>query len=701
MELDRATPATSADPATSVGRPHPLGAHPLDGGTNFSVWSRTARQLDLLLFDDVDDSHPSRTIILAPQSNRTSSFWHVFVPGVGPGQVYAWRAHGTYDPSAGLRHDPSAVLLDPYGVAVAVPSRYDRLEAGRPGRDPSGAMKSVVADLTAYDWEGDAPLGRPFSRTVIYELHVRGFTCHPNSGVERPLAGTYAGLIAKIPYLQSLGITAVELMPVQAFDAQDAPRGLTNYWGYSPVSFFAPHPAYASTRDPLGALDEFRTMVKDLHRAGIEVILDVVFNHTAEAGAAGPTFCWRGLDNRAYYLLDAADQSSYRDYTGCGNTLNANHALVRSMTIDALHHWVDHMHVDGFRFDLASIMSRDTDGMPLANPPVIYQIESDPVLAGTKLIAEAWDGGGLYQVGTFVGDRWREWNGQFRDDIRRFVRGDTGTVPLLPNRVLASPDLFKGRPAEVEHSINFVSCHDGFTLNDLVSYSRKHNEANLLDNTDGTDADYSTNCGVEGPSDDPAVEALRSRLIRSLLGITLISMGVPMIGMGDEARRTQRGNNNAFCQDNETSWLDWDLTEREAGLRRFVRGLVDVRLALDMTQVLHGLTLEEFLARSVVEFHGVRLHQPDWSADSHALALTIRSVIGTRMVHALLNAWEEPLDFELPPVASPRLPWRRVVDTGLDAPNDVCPLASAQAVAGMTYRAAAHSVVLLSADLRG
>ncbi|HET8987248.1 MAG TPA: glycogen debranching protein GlgX, partial [Humibacillus sp.] len=598
MELSR---------AEAVGRPHPLGAHRVDGGTNFSVWSRTASHIDLLLFDDVDDSRPSRTILLEPQRNRTASFWHVLVPDVEPGQLYAWRVHGAFDPSAGLRHDASALLLDPYGVGVAVPSRYDRMAGARAGRDPSTAMKSVVADLTAFDWEKDTPLGRPFSRTVIYELHVRGFTAHPTSGLDGRLAGTYAGLVARIPYLQSLGITAVELMPVQAFDPQDAPPGLTNYWGYSPVSFFAPHAAYASTSDPLGALDEFRTMVKELHRAGIEVILDVVFNHTAEGGPEGPTFCWRGLDNRAYYLLDAADQARYRDFTGCSNTLNANHSVVRRMTIDALHHWVDQMHVDGFRFDLASIMSRDTDGNPLANPPVIYQIESDPVLAGTKLIAEAWDGGGLYQLGTFVGERWREWNGKFRDDIRRFVRGDAGTVPLLPNRVLASPDLFRGRPAEVEHSINFVACHDGFTLNDLVSYSRKHNEANLFDNRDGTDADYSMNCGVEGESDDPAVEGLRLRQVKNLLGITLISMGVPMIAMGDEVRRTQGGNNNAFCQDNETSWFDWDLTERHAGLRRFVRGLIDVRFALDMTQVMHGLTLEEFLARSVVEIHGVHL----------------------------------------------------------------------------------------------
>ena len=294
------------------------------------------------------------------------------------------------------------------------------------------------------------------------------------------------------------------------------------------------------------------------------------------------------------------------------------------MTVDALHHWVDQMHVDGFRFDLASAMTRDTSGTPMADPPVIWQIESDPVLAGTKLIAEAWDVAGLYQLGSFVGDRWREWNGKFRDDIRRFARGDRGTVALLPNRLLASPDLFGGRPAEVEHSINFVACHDGFTLNDLVCYAHKHNEANLADNKDGTDDNYSTNCGVEGPSDDPAIERMRTRRVKNLLGITLIAMGVPMIGMGDEVRRTQLGNNNPYCQDNEISWFDWSLTDQYADIRRFVRGLIDVRLELDMTRVMHGLPLREFLTRSLVEFHGVRLHQPDWSDDSHTLALTVQ-----------------------------------------------------------------------------
>lgn len=677
---------TARFPAT--GRAYPLGASLIDGGANFSVWSRTHGPLDLLLFDDVDDARPSRVVSLGRMTNRTAYYWHVHVQGIEPGQVYAWRVHGT-----------SAILLDPYSVAVAVPAAYDRQANANADPGPGTAMKSVVVDLSGYDWEGDAPLGRPFARTVIYELHVRGFTAHPNSGLAPELAGTYAGLTAKIPYLSSLGITAVELMPVLAFDPQDAPPGLVNYWGYSPVSFFAPHAAYASSRDPIGALDEFRTMVKELHRAGIEVILDVVFNHTAEGGADGPTFCWRGLDNEAYYLLDPTNPVRYLDFTGCGNTVNANHSVVRRMIMDALHHWVDQMHVDGFRFDLASAMTRDERGAPMVNPPIIWEIESDPVLAGTKVIAEAWDVAGLYQLGSFVGDRWREWNGKFRDDVRRFVRGDSGAVASLPNRLLGSPDLFGRRPAEVEHSINFVACHDGFTLYDLVSYARKHNEANLSGNVDGSDDNYSTNCGVEGPSDDLDVERLRTRLAKNLLGIALIAMGVPMISMGDEVLRTQKGNNNAYCQDNEISWFDWSLTDRHADIRRFVEKLIDVRLELDMTQVMHGLPLQEFLTRSLVHFHGCRLNQPDWSEGSRTLAVTVRSLIGTRMVHAMLNSSAEPAEFELPEVAAPDLPWRRVVDTALDPPDDVADLTAAQPISGKTYFVGAHSVVFLCADL--
>jgi isoamylase len=674
--------------ATRPGQSHPLGSTVTPGGTNFSLWSRSATSMDLLLYDGQDLFVPTRVIRLDPRVNRTFTYWHVLVPDVRPGQVYAWRATGPDEPHLGLRHDPDAQLLDPYAAAVLMEPT-----AG-------GGLRGVVADLGTYDWEGDTPLRHPFSRSVVYELHVKGFTAHPSSGIDPQRRGTYAGLVEKIPYLQDLGVTAVELMPVQAHTNDDAPPGLVNYWGYNPVSLFAPHPAYASAPSTLGVLDEFRDMVKALHRAGLEVILDVVFNHTAEGDETGRTLSWRGLDNPAYYLLDPADPRRYLDYTGCGNTLNANHPIVRRTILDALRRWVADFHVDGFRFDLASILSRDSDGTPMANPPVVWDIETDPVLAGTKIIAEAWDAAGLYQVGSFIGDRWREWNGRFRDDIRRFVRGDTGTVAALPNRLLASPDLYGNRPAEVEHSVNFVSCHDGFTLNDLVSYSRKHNEANLLDNTDGSDSEWSGNWGVEGATHDPAVERLRNQLVKSFLGITLISMGVPMLGMGDEVRRTQLGNNNAFCQDNDVSWFDWSLLERHADVLRFVRGLIRIRMHFDMTQVEHGLGLRSFLERSHVEFHGTRLHEPDLSDDSHSLALTVRSVVGTRMVHSILNMWTQPLDFELPPPVDTDLPWQRFIDTSLDVPEDVSEPADAPVVEGNSYRAAPHSVVLLVAPLR-
>ena len=385
--------------------------------------------------------------------------------------------------------------------------------------------------------------------------------------------GTFAGLIAKIPYLQQLGITAVELLPVFQFDAQDALPGQVNYWGYAPVSFFA-HQAYSSRQDALGPVDEFRDMVKALHRAGIEVILDVVF--TAEGDQQGPTLSFRGVDNSTYYILEP-DGARYANYTGTGNTLNANHPIVRRLIVDSLRYWVEAMHVDGFRFDLASILTRDASGHPLPNPPVLWDIESDPVLAGTKLIAEAWDAAGLYQVGSFIGDSWKEWNGRFRDDVRSFFRGDEGAVGRLADRVLGSPDI-RAQEREAEQSVNFVTCHDGFTLNDLVSYDQKHNEANGRDNRDGANDNRSWNCGVEGPTDDPAVERLRNRQVKNLLTVMLLALGMPMMLMGDEVRRTQHGN-NAYCQDNETSWFDWTLVAQHADVHRFVT-LLNARRAV-------------------------------------------------------------------------------------------------------------------------
>ncbi len=683
---------------TNIGRSAPLGATVADGGVNFSLFSRGGTGVELALFDRSDDARPSRVICLDPATNRTYHYWHVFVPGMQPGQIYGYRVHGPSDPANGMRFDPGKVLLDPYGRGVVVPKSYSRGAAGKEGDNAATAMKSVVVDVHAYDWEGDTPLRRPSSKTVVYEMHVRGFTQHPNSGVAPSIRGTYAGLIEKIPYLQQLGVTAVELLPVFQFDAQDCPPGRINYWGYAPVSFFAPHHAYSSRQDSLGPADEFRDMVKALHRAGIEVILDVVFNHTAEGDHQGPTQSFRGLDNNIYYILQE-DRSRYANYTGTGNTLNANHPIVRRMIVDSLRYWVEAMHVDGFRFDLASILARDASGEVMANPPVLWDIESDPSLAGTKIIAEAWDAAGLYQVGSFVGDSWKEWNGRFRDDLRSFFRGDRGSVARFADRLIGSPQIYGHKRREAEQSVNFVTCHDGFTLNDLISYDRKHNEANGEDNRDGSDDNRSWNCGVEGPTDDPAVERLRNRHVKNLLTATMLSLGMPMILMGDEVRRTQRGNNNAYCQDNEISWFDWTFLEKHADVHRFVTLLIAKRLSLDAEHEHHRMTLNELLQQATIAWHGVKLRQPDWADYSQSVALGAEIRAEKLLVHVILNAYSGPLDFELPP-ASKRgeNPWRRWIDTSLDSPHDIVPWQNARTVPGCSYRAEARSVVILFAD---
>ena len=684
---------------TTPGRSSPLGPTVSRGGVNFSVFSKSSTRMELLFFDHVDDAKPSAVIPLDPITNRKYHYWHVFVPDIQPGQIYGYRAHGSFAPEKGLRYDPDKILIDPYGKAVAVPEHYSRVSASAPGDNCSTAMKSVVLDASLYDWEGDLPLNRPFAQTVIYEMHVRGFTRHPSSELPAETRGTYRGLIEKIPYLKDLGVTAVELLPVFQFDQQDAPKGLVNYWGYSPISFFAPHQGYSSRKDHLGPIDEFRDMVKALHRAGIEVILDVVFNHTAEGNHAGPTLCYRGLENGVYYIPQE-DRSQYADYSGTGNTLNANQPIVRRLIVDSLRYWVESMHVDGFRFDLASILSRDENGRPLANPPILWDIESDPVLAETKLIAEAWDAAGLYQVGSFVGDSWREWNGQFRDDVRSFMKGDRGTVTRLARRLLGSPDLYGQKEREPEQSINFVTCHDGFTLNDLVSYNEKHNQANGEDNRDGTDFNVSWNCGVEGPTDDPAIESLRNRQVKNFLALTLLALGAPIVLMGDEVRRTQRGNNNAYCQDNEISWFDWKGLDRHADIRRFTRLLL---LPRSVTRGETTLTLNEILRHARITWHGVKLDRPDWSDDSHSLALTARTIDGRFLLHAMNNAYWEPLLFELPPCgAEAHGGWHRVLDTSLASPDDIsegpdeAPLVSEE-----TYLVQPRSVVVLFARRSG
>jgi len=681
------------------GRSSPLGATPSAEGVNFSVFSKHATGVDLLLFDGVDDAKPARAVRLDPSVNRTYHYWHVFVPDVRPGQLYAYRVDGPFEPSSGMRFDPRKVLLDPYGRAVVIPDGYGREAARSVGDNARTAMKSVVVDVSAYDWEGDAPLQRPSSRTIVYEMHVRGFTRHPSCGLPEKTRGTFAGLSEKIPYLQRLGITAVELLPVFQFDAQDAPLGLVNYWGYAPVSFFAPHQGYSARRDPLGAVDEFRDMVKALHRAGLEVILDVVFNHTAEGDHRGPTLSFRGLDNTTYYMLQA-DRAHYANYSGTGNTLNANHPIVRRMILDSLRYWVEVMHVDGFRFDLASVLGRDEWGDVLPNPPVLWDIESDPVLAGTKLIAEAWDAAGLYQVGTFVGDSWKEWNGRFRDDVRSFFRGDEGTVDRVADRLLGSPSLYGHKQREPEASVNFVTSHDGFTLNDLVSYDRKHNEVNGEDNRDGADDNRSWNCGVEGPTDDPAIEKLRTRQVKNLFAVTILSAGMPMILMGDEVRRTQGGNNNAYCQDNETSWFDWTLLAKHADVHRFVTLLNARRVLRDAEPERHRVALNELIREADITWHGVEPYRPDWRFSSHSVAFTAKATSDRTCFHVVLNAYWEALEFQLPRVAGGgHDPWRRWIDTFLESPDDIVDWQHAPLVPDHRYRAEPRSVVVLFAGV--
>jgi glycogen operon protein len=507
--------------------------------------------------------------------------------------------------------------------------------------------------------------------------------------------GTYAGLIEKIPYLKQLGITAVELLPIFQFDPFDAPVGKVNYWGYAPISFFSPHQAYSSDQSPLGPINEFRDMVKALHRAGIEVILDVVFNHTAEGDQRGPTACFRGVDNRSYYILEK-DGEDYANYTGCGNTLNANQPVVRRMIVDSLRYWVHEMHVDGFRFDLASILTRDSSGMPLPNPPVLWDIESHPALAGTKLLAEAWDAAGLYQVGSFVGDAWKEWNGRFRDDVRDFFRGQPGAVRSVADRILGSPEIYGHEQREVEQSINFVTCHDGFTLNDLVSYNDKHNEGNGEGNRDGASDNRSWNCGVEGPTQDLAIEKLRNRQIKNFFTATLLSLGVPMFLMGDEVRRTQQGNNNAYCQDNEISWFDWRDVEKQGELLRFVSQLCMLRAQRDIQHEIERVALTDLLRDANKAWHGQELNQPNWNDDSFCIAFSGELKQQGLLFYLMLNSHWESKTFQLPPSNAP---WRRCIDTGLDSPDDILAWEQAVPIEDGHYTIVDRAVAMLYTEI--
>ena len=658
-----------------AGHAHPVGARVVDGGVNFSVFSENAASVELLLFERPEDPSPSTVVPLTCDFH----FWHAFVPGIGAGTTYAFRATG---PSGGaFRFDGQKVLLDPYARG-AVTSLWSRERATAPGDNVATSLRATVVDTAAYDWEDDRPPARPLDETIVYELHVGGFTGSPTSGVARP--GTFAGVQEKIPYLVDLGVTAVELLPVFQFDPTDG-----DFWGYNPIAHFAPHDRY-------GTLDEFRDLVKALHRAGLEVFLDVVFNHTGEAGADGPTISLRGFGNEAYYMISPQDPSVLLDFTGCGNTLDVNDPITSKLVFDSLCYWVEELHVDGFRFDLGSVLTRGPDGAVMQYPPVVSLAELGDQLGETKLIAEAWDAAGLYQLGSFPGRRWSEWNGRFRDDVRRFVRGDPGLVGAVATRIAGSSDLYQWSRRPPLASVNFVTCHDGFTLNDLVSYDAKHNEGNGEGNRDGADDNRSWNCGVEGPTEDPAVESLRNRQIKNFLTLTMLSLGVPMILMGDEVRRSQGGNNNAYCQDNETSWFDWTLVERHADLHRFVSLLNARRLLRDVEHERRRVSLSQWIQRANKAWHGVKVGQPDWGEHSHSLAFSAELREEGLCVYLILNAYWEPLEFELPPVGEtgPRA-WSRWIDTSLESPQDIVPWETAPSVSGHHYRAGARSVVVL------
>ena len=657
-------------PALHFTHPLPYGAVVHADGVQFVIFSRSATAMRVLLYQRVTDRDPTDIIEFDRDNDRWGDIWSVFVPGIGPGQLYHLQADGPFDPDRGQRFDKTARLIDPYARALA--GDFLSAEDGliRP-------PKCVVVDDN-FDWQGDRHLRRNLSETVIYEMHVRGFTRSDSSGVSLP--GTYLGVIEKIPYLKSLGVTAVELMPVHEFPMNGwhgEHRERHNYWGYDPMAFFAPHRGYAASGEPGAQVVEFKQMVRALHQAGIEVILDVVFNHTCEGNEMGPTLSFKGLENRVYYMLERGGRH-YRNYSGCGNTVNGNHPIVRELIFLCLRHWVLNYHIDGFRFDLASILSRNRNGELVPNPPLVEAIGEDPLLADTKIIAEAWDAAGAYQVGSFANLRWAEWNGRYRDDVRRFWRGDPHTTGFLATRFAGSSDLYEPGGRRPYHSINFITSHDGFPLNDLVSYVHKHNLANGEGGRDGDNNNYSDNYGVEGPTSRQTVERLRLRQIKNMLATLMLSQGVPMLLSGDECRRTQGGNNNAYCQDNGVSWFDWSLVEKNADLVRFSKALIHFRRdepAVRRTTFLRG---EPVLSGALpdVSWFNADGQTFDWRQNDHSLVCLLGApkdnALAGRNVLILFHGGFAPRDFHLPQAAR-GIAWRLFVDTSAATPKDIYP----------------------------
>lgn len=671
------------------GKAYPLGATWDGAGVNFSLFSENATGVELCLFDGPDGNHEAARI---PMAGHTDQVWHIYLPSVRPGQLYGYRVFGPYEPKSGHRFNPAKLLLDPYAKAIAgticwgdalfgYTLGHQDADLSKDDRDSAPNIPRCVVVDPAFTWGDDIPPRTPWHKTLIYELHVKGFTnLHPD--VPKELRGTYAGLTcqAVIDYLNSLKITAVELMPAHHFvdDKRLVERGLSNYWGYNSIGFFAPEARYSSSGVLGQQLNEFKTMIKTFHREGFEVILDVVYNHTAEGNHLGPTFSFRGIDNASYYHLVLGDQRYYMDYTGCGNTPNMMHPRVLQLVMDSLRYWVLEMHVDGFRFDLASALARELHEVNRLGAffDIIHQ---DPVLSQVKLIAEPWDlGPGGYQVGNFP-ILWTEWNGKYRDTLRQFWRGDEGIAGNLAYRLTGSSDLYEHGGRRPYASINFITAHDGFTLHDMVSYNGKHNEANGEQNSDGTDHDLSWNCGAEGPTNDPEIMKLRERQKRNFLATLIFSQGVPMLLAGDEIGRTQQGNNNAYCQDNAISWIDWNLDKPRQELLEFTRFLIQLRHQHPVLQRRHFFQGRKITGSEVKDLtwfrpDGKEMTKDDWnSPHTHSLGLRLagdvieeidehgKKIVGDTLL-ILMSVHHEPISFVLP-AHHPKVWWKTLLDT--------------------------------------
>jgi len=682
----------------SRGSPLQLGASVSDTGVNFAVISAGAAAVSIVFFETgVHDAYYE--VALDPRQNKTGDVWHALIQGLPDDFRYGYRVDGPYEPRKGCRFDKRKILIDPYAIALTGGALWGKPLQRKGAQDKSFTyLRRCFLPRRDFDWQDDRPIGRALSETIIYELHVRGYTIHRSSGVAHP--GTFRGLTEKIPYLLSLGVNAVELMPVNEFDEDAGSREnpltgekLVNYWGYNPYAFFAPKASYAASALKGGQVDEFREMVREFHKAGIEVILDVVFNHTGEGDERGPVFSFRGLDDGAYYMLD--EEGAYRNYSGCGNTMNCNDPEVRRLIIDCLRYWVAEMHVDGFRFDLASILGRASNGDVLANPPVLEEIAHDPVLASTKIIAEAWDAAGLYQVGSFPAwGRWAEWNGKYRDDVRRFLLGIPEALGAAATRIAGSADLYERDGGAPQHSINFITCHDGFTLRDLVSYNNKHNQANGEDNRDGENYNISCNYGAEGESDSCGIRRMRRRQAKNAVLLMMLSQGTPMLLAGDEFLRTQGGNNNPYCQDNAVSWVDWSLLKEEEEHLNFCKNSIRFRkklASLRRERFFKGC-LEEGSGVPDISWHGLRPGEPEFEKGAPHLAFLLAGQNGEPALYAALNMSARPAIFHLP--ESPDGAWFCKINTANRADCDFFP-AGRESRCGAAIRLRPRSIAVL------